>query len=399
MRIAAGRARAIHESGTVAAHDRSRRLIEAGVDVADLSGGDPDFPTPEHIVEAAARAMGEGYTHYVSSRGVPALLTAIGEKLVRENSLPIDDPREMILVTPSGKFAAAAAALALIDTGDDVLILDPSFPSFDALVHMAGGRPVHVGLTWENGFRVDEAHLRAALTPRTRGIIVNSPNNPTGRVLSPDEVAAVCAIARDADLLVFSDEIYERITYPGVTHVSLGALSGMFHRTITLNGFSKTYAMTGWRLGYLAGPPDLVREILKVHQHLATCAASFSQVGAVAALRGPQTVVETMVQEYATRRDRVIPALNSLPGVSCPWPEGAFYAFPRIDGVTNSVELATTLIDDAHVSVTPGAAFGPAGEGHIRLSFANGRERLEAAIERLQRFFAGGRGRTSGGAA
>ena len=388
MRTAASRVQTIQESGTVAAHDRSRRLIDAGVEVVDLSGGDPDFSTPDHIVDAATHAMREGYTHYVGSRGVPGLLAAIAEKLVRDNALPVEDPHQMILVTPSGKYAAAAAILALVESGDEVLILDPSFPSFDALVRLAGGQPVHVELQWGEGFSVDESRLRAALSTRTRAIVVNSPNNPTGRVLSQSEAAAIAAVAQEADLLVFSDEIYERITYDRAAHISLGSLPGMFQRTITLNGFSKTYAMTGWRLGYLAAPASFVREILKVHQHLVTCAASFSQVGGLAALRGPQTCVQTMVAEYTARRARLIPTLNNLPGVVCSWPEGAFYAFPRIEGVGDSAELATTLLEEAHVSVTPGAAFGPAGEGHLRLSFANGRDRLDNAVGRMQEFFA-----------
>lgn len=389
MLTAATRLREIEESATVAISDLSRRLRAAGVDVIDLSGGDPDFPTPQHIVAAARDAMDEGFTHYVSSRGIPDLLDAIAHKLKTENGLPLDAPGESILVTPSAKFALAATLLALVNPGDEVIVPTPAWVSYDAMIRLAGGIPVHVPLA-PDGFRLDAADMRRALTARTRLILVNSPNNPTGRVLAEPELRAIADVARDANLLVISDEIYERIVFDGAVHRSLGTLPGMFERTVTINGFSKTYAMTGWRLGYLAGPPRIVREVLKVHQHVVTCASSFAMRAGVAALRGPRQSADEMVAAYRERRALAVPLLNAMPGIRCPWPEGTFYLFPgfRFRRPLSSTEFASLLLERAHVAVTPGSAFGKAGEGHIRISLTNGRDWLERALERIRRVLA-----------
>ncbi len=378
----ARRVLAIEPSPTVAVSDRARQLRAAGQDVIDLGGGDPDFPTPPHIVEAAAAAMAAGDTHYVASPGIVELRRAIADKLRADNGVAYD-PDE-IIVTPGGKAAIYAAIVTLIDRGDEVLILDPGWVSYAPEVTLAEGVPVRVPLAAEEGFAITAERLRPHLTARTRALILSTPNNPTGRVATHAELEAVAAVARERDLLVLSDEIYEKLVYDDALHLSIAALPGMRERTITLNGFSKAYAMTGWRLGYLAAPAPIVKQILKVHSHSVTCAASFSQRGAVAALAGPQEPIAAMVAAYDRRRHLVRDGLNAIPGVRCPLPEGAFYAFPDIRGTgLSSAACAELLIERARVAVTPGEAFGAAGEGHIRLSFATSDELLAGAIERI----------------
>ncbi len=378
----ARRVLAIEPSPTVAVSDRARQLRAAGQDVIDLGGGDPDFPTPPHIVEAAAAAMAAGDTHYVASPGIVELRRSIADKLRADNGVAYD-PDE-IIVTPGGKAAIYAAIVTLIDRGDEVLILDPGWVSYAPEVTLAEGVPVRVPLAAEEGFAITAERLRPHLTARTRALILSTPNNPTGRVATHAELEAVAAVARERDLLVLSDEIYEKLVYDDALHLSIAALPGMRERTITLNGFSKAYAMTGWRLGYLAAPAPIVKQILKVHSHSVTCAASFSQRGAVAALAGPQEPIAAMVAAYDRRRHLVRDGLNAIPGVRCPLPEGAFYAFPDIRGTgLSAAACAELLIERARVAVTPGEAFGAAGEGHIRLSFATSDELLAGAIERI----------------
>ena len=378
----ARRVLAIEPSPTVAVSDRARQLRAAGHDVIDLGGGDPDFPTPPHIVEAAAAAMAAGDTHYVASPGIVELRRAIADKLRADNGVAYD-PDE-IIVTPGGKAAIYAAIVTLIDRGDEVLILDPGWVSYAPEVTLAEGVPVRVPLAAEEGFAITAERLRPHLTARTRALILSTPNNPTGRVATRAELEAVAAVARERDLLVLSDEIYEKLVYDDARHLSIASLPGMRERTITLNGFSKAYAMTGWRLGYLAAPAPIVKQILKVHSHSVTCAASFSQRGAVAALAGPQEPIAAMVAAYDRRRHLVRDGLNAIPGVHCPLPEGAFYAFPDIRGTgLSAAACAELLIERALVAVTPGQAFGAAGEGHIRLSFATSDELLADAIERI----------------
>jgi aspartate aminotransferase len=378
----ARRVTAIAPSPTVAVSDRARQLRAAGHDVIDLGGGDPDFPTPPHIVAAATAALEAGDTHYVASPGIVELRRALADKLRADNGVEYD-PDE-IVVTPGGKPAIFLTLLALIDAGDEVLILDPGWVSYVPEVTLAGGTPVRVPLTADDGFALTEGRLRQGLSPRTKAIIVCTPNNPTGRVLTRAEAECVARLARERDLLVLSDEIYEKLLYDGAEHLSLAALPGMRERTITLNGFSKAYAMTGWRLGYLAAPAPVVKQVLKVNSHSVTCAASFSQRGAVAALTGPQDCIREMVAAYDRRRRLVRDGLNAIPGVSCALPQGAFYAFPDIRGTgLSAAACAETLIARARVAVTPGDAFGPAGAGHIRLSFATADDLLARAIERM----------------
>jgi aspartate aminotransferase len=382
----AERVRQLRPSPTLAVSDRARALRQQGIDVIDLGGGDPDFPTPTHICQAAADAMFRGETHYVASAGIPELRRAIARKLQAENRIPVT-PDE-IIVTPGGKAALFVSILALVGPGDDVLMFDPGWVSYEPMVLMAGARCLHVPLLPEENYRITREAIEAVLTPQTRLMIVNSPNNPTGRVLTREEAEAIVAVAQEHDIVVISDEIYEKIIYDGREHLSLAAFPGMAERTLTVNGFSKAYAMTGWRLGYVAGPAPLIRQIMKVHSHSATCATSFAQWGGVAALEGPQDVIDAMVAAWDRRRRFVTERLNAIPGFRCPLPEGAFYAFPDVSGTgLSGQEVAQKLIEEAYVGVTPGDAFGASGSGCIRLSFATADELLERALDRIANVF------------
>lgn len=384
----AERVRQLRPSPTLAVSDRARALRQQGIDVIDLGGGDPDFPTPRHICQAAADAMFRGETHYVASAGIPELRRAIARKLATENGIQVSP--DQIIVTPGGKAALFVSILALVGPGDDVVMFDPGWVSYEPMVLMAGARCLHVPLQPANHYRITREAIEAVLTPQTRLLIVNSPNNPTGRVLTREEAETIVAVAQERDLLVISDEIYEKIIYDGREHLSLAAFPGMAERTLTVNGFSKAYAMTGWRLGYVAGPGPLIRQIMKVHSHSATCATSFAQWGGVAALEGPQDAVAEMVAAWDRRRRFVTERLNAIPGFRCPLPEGAFYTFPDVSGTGYSgQEVAQKLIEEAHVGVTPGDAFGESGASCIRLSFATADDLLERALERIARVFGG----------
>lgn len=388
QRFLARRVLSLVPSPTMAVSERARALRARGVDVVDLGGGDPDFDTPEHVRRAAEQAIESGQTHYVSAPGLPELRAAIARKLQVDNGVEVD-PSEGVLVTPGGKAALFTALQALVEPGTQVLLPEPAWVSFRPMVELAGGEVLPVPLSADDGFRLTARALDQAVTPRTRLLIVNSPSNPLGRVLDPLELTAVADVATRHDLLVLSDEIYEKVVYDGLPHVSVASLPGMAERTLVFNGFSKAYAMTGWRLGYVAGPVELVGALRKVHGHLATCAASFTQVAALAALRGPQEPVQAMVAAWDRRRRRVCGALAALPGVRCGLPEGAFYAFVDLRQLgLSSAELSSRLLDEEGLAVTPGAAFGAAGEGHIRLSFATGDGELERALERIARFVA-----------
>lgn len=382
---AAKRMAVVQPSATLAVSDKARAMAQDGIDVIDLGGGDPDFATPAHIVEAAEQAIHQGHTHYVSSRGIKGLLEAIADKLRRDNGLEFD-PATEIVVSPGAKLALFAAIMALADSGDDVLILDPFWVSYEPMVQLTNATPVRVPLDKHDHFRVTADALRKHLTPNSKMLIVNTPNNPTGRVLRREELQTIADFAVEHDLLVISDEIYEKIVFDGHEHISIGAFPGMEDRTIVINGFSKAYAMTGWRLGYSAARAPLTREILKVQQHAATCAAAFTEYAGIAALTAAQDVVAEMVETYRQRRDLITAGLNSLPGITCRTIEGAFYAFPDISGTgMSSLDFADMLLEKAGVAVTPGAAFGTSGEGHVRLSFANSTELIERAIERIRR--------------
>ncbi len=378
----ARRVTAIAPSPTIAVSDRARQMKAAGRDVIDLGGGDPDFATPQHIVAAAADAMEGGDTHYVASAGIPELRVAIVRKLQRENGLTYST--DEIIVTPGGKPAIFAAMMTLIDRGDEVLILDPGWVSYAPEVIIAEGTPISVPLSADDNYAIIAERILPYITPRTRALILCTPNNPTGRVATEAELTTIAQLAQEHDFYVFSDEIYEKLVYDGAVHRSIAALPGMWERTLTLNGFSKAYAMTGWRLGFLAAPRPIVNQILKIHSHSVTCATSFGQRGAIAALDGPQEIINQMVVAYDRRRHLVADRLNAIPGVRCALPQGAFYAMPDIRGTgLTSAECAELLIAEGEVAVTPGNAFGAAGEGFVRLSFATSDDELTRAVARM----------------
>jgi aspartate aminotransferase len=375
--------RSLDPSPTVASLDKVRALKSQGLDILSFSAGEPDFATPPHIVEAASRSMQSGFTHYVSSRGIPELLESIASDLHARIGVELD-PQKEIIVTTGSKMAIYITLVGLLNPGDEVLILDPSWISYDPMTRLASGKPVHVPLDWRKGFSVT-GDLDQHVTSRTKAIILNSPNNPTGHVMSRAELEIIADLADRHDLFVISDEIYDRITY-GDSSTSPASLPGLRARTLITNGFSKAYAMTGWRLGYVAGNKDLIAQILLVQQHVVTCGASFAEVAAAAALRGPQDCVQDMVEEYRRRRELMVRGLNELPGVTCAMPEGAFYAFPRFEGLAfSSQQVADRLLDECLISTTPGIAFGSVGEGHLRFSFACSLQSIDTGLARLRK--------------
>ncbi|WP_267244242.1 pyridoxal phosphate-dependent aminotransferase [Streptomyces sp. PR69] len=379
----------IKESATYAVLELVRELRAQGLPVLDLGGGEPDFATPRHIVAEANLALDEGFTHYSPSRGLPELLTAISRKLAEDNGIEAD-PAEGVIVTPSAKHALFITLMTLLDPGDELLVPTPSWVSYQSMAHLAGARPVAVPLGADDGFRITRKALEGQLSPRTKALLVNSPNNPTGRTLDAQEARVIADFVQEHELFAVADEIYEKIRYAGAPHLSIAALPGCAERTVTVNGFSKGYAMTGWRLGYAAGPARIMTEMLKVQQHSVGCAGSFVQRGGLAALTGPQEPVAEMAAAYTRRMELITDGLNSLPGVGCARPSGGFYAFPDIRGTgfASSEAFAGWLLREAHVAVMPGTAFGPGGEGHIRLSFATSEAVIEEALGRMAKALA-----------
>jgi len=360
-------------------------LEREGKDVIHLEVGRPDFDTPQHIKEAAKQALDEGFVHYTSNYGAPELRQAIAEKLLKENGIQVNAENEVV-VTVGANEAILMAMLALLDPGDEVLIPDPIWLHYFYCAQLAEAKPVHVPLREENRFQIDPSDLEQAITPRSKMIVVNTPHNPSGAVLGKKTLEAIAQIAIERDLLVLSDEIYEKIIYDDVEHHSMASLPGMADRTLTVNGFSKAYSMTGWRLGYVAGRKNLIDSLIRVHQYSATCATSFAQKGAVAAYRGSQDKVHDMLNEFDRRRRFLVEALEGIEGVSCVRPEGAFYVFPSVKelGVPDD-RLANYLLQEANVALVPGSAFGEYGQGHLRLSYANSYRNIERAMERIKK--------------
>ncbi|CAN5468202.1 pyridoxal phosphate-dependent aminotransferase [soil metagenome] len=370
-------------SPTTTMMQKGRDLKAAGHDVVNLAGGEPDFDTPKHIVEAAFNAIQAGDTHYPVAYGTPPLLDAIIGKLARENNIQGVQPNQ-IMVTPGAKWALYATVGALVNPGDEVMVLDPSWVSYSPIVQLNRAEPVRVALSSADNFHISVELLRRYVTPRTKLLMVCSPNNPTGRVLKQDELDAIVQVATEHDLYVISDEIYEHIVFDGAVHKSLAAQPGMAQRTITINGFSKAYAMTGWRLGWLAGPAEVVKQARTLQTHSAQSAASFTMAAGVAALNGPQECVHEMTAAYAKRRTFVLDAFEEIDGIECARFEGAFYVFPKFTNTDkSSLEVANLLIEKALIVGTPGSAFGEAGEGHVRFSIATAMPDLEKMVERL----------------
>ena len=383
---AADRMALVPFSGIRKVFERAKALEREGREVIFLETGRPDFDTPLHIKEAAKRALDEGQVHYTSNFGTPELREAIAAKLERDNRLAYD-PASEILVTVGACEAIFDAFLAFLNPGDEVLYPEPSWLNYAAAARLAGAVPVPFPLRESNAFQIDPDDVSRRIGPRTRLLVLVSPHNPTGTVQSPEVLGRLAELAVRHDLLTLSDEIYEKIIYDGLRHASLAAFPGMRERTITVNGFSKAYSMTGWRLGYAAAPAPLIQGMNRVHQYNVSCASAFAQAGAVAALTGPQACVDAMVKEFQRRRDLVVPALNAVDGLSCLTPGGAFYAWVNVDrrGVP-AEEFALGLLERAYVSLVPGGVFGAAGQGFIRLSYANSYERLGEAVRRIRRF-------------
>ncbi len=361
---------------------RARALEATGRHVIHLEIGEPDFDTPENIREAAKRALDDGYTHYGPPLGQPKLREAIAADSSMRRRFPVDPAN--VVVTPGAKPIMYYAILALIEPGDEVIYPDPGFPIYESMTRFTGGTPVPIPLREENDFRMDPADIRAAVTPRTRMIIFNAPHNPTGGVLTDQDLKDIADIAREHNLIVMADEIYGRIMYEG-EFSSIAALPEMAERTIVLDGFSKAYAMTGWRLGYAILPSALVDPFSKLIINSVSCTSSFEQIAAVEALNGPQDSVDEMVEEFRARRSLIVDGLNSIPGFRCNMPSGAFYAFPNVAGTgMNGTQLADRLLNEGGVCVLSGSAFGQACTDHVRISYANSRENLSLALDRIR---------------
>ena len=386
---------------------RAKALEAAGQAIVHLEIGEPDFPTAGHIIEAAVEALRAGHTHYVPAPGIPALREAVAAFLERTGRMRV--PPDRVVVTPGAKPIMFFTILALAGPGDEVLYPDPGFPMYESITAFAGARPVAVPLRESNGFRIDVAELERLITPRTRLLIINSPHNPCGSALTREDCAAIAELAQRHDLVVLSDEVYWAIRYDqGVVggqggwgmgaphaegrsplrqagHASVLDFDGMANRTILLDGWSKTYAMTGWRLGFGVFPPALVEPVTRLAINSVSCTSAFSQYAAIAALDGPQDGVAEMVAEFSRRRDVVVGGLNEIPGISCAEPQGAFYAFANITGTgLTAGELADRLLQAAGVATLPGTAFGPWGEGFLRLSYANSVVNIQAALDAIK---------------
>jgi len=363
---------------------RAKALEAQGKHIIHLQIGEPDFETPDHVVQAGVDALRRGETHYTPSPGTTALRQAIVEEMRQTRGLDVS--LDQVVVTPGAKPIMFFALLALIDGGDEVIYPNPGFPIYESMIRYSGGTPVPVALPEDLAFRLDVEGLRRAVTKRTKMIIINSPANPTGGVLELADMQAIAEVALEHDLLVFADEIYSRLIYEGEHH-SIATLPGMAERTILLDGFSKTYAMTGWRLGYGVMPADLATHISRLMTNSNSCTAAFTQTAGIAALTGDQTPVQTMLAEFRRRREVIVAGLNALPGVRCAMPHGAFYAFPNIQGTgMGSQELANRLLDEAGVATLSGTSFGAWGEGYLRLSYANSIENIQKALSRIERF-------------
>jgi aspartate/methionine/tyrosine aminotransferase len=368
---------------------RARALAATGKDVVFLQIGEPDFDTPANVREAAKAAIDAGMTHYPPYAGLPDLRAAIADDTTARRGFQAKP--ENTFVTVGGKGVMVYAIMALVDPGDEVIVPDPGYPIYDSITRFVGGISVPIPIRQENDFRLDVDELASLITPKTKVIVINSPANPTGGVLTREDNERIAELALQHDLVVLSDEIYSRILYDGAEHVSIASLPGMQERTIVLDGFSKTYAMTGWRLGYAIVPDWLVQSFGQLIINTISGVTAFAQAGAIEALRGPQAEIEAMVREFDARRNLVVDGLNEIPGFRCARPQGAFYVFPDVSetGLTGQ-RLADRLLYEAGVCVLAGTAFGGVGTNHIRISYANSQDNLREALSRIRTFVASG---------
>jgi aspartate aminotransferase len=385
-------AKTLKPSETLAVSTKAKTLRAQGRDVIDFGLGEPDFNTPANIIRAAEHAMAEGFTKYTPPVGLPELRRVIAEKLKRDNQL--DFTPEQIVVSCGAKHVLYNLAMLLVGPGDEVIIPGPCWVTYPAQVEMAGATPVIVPTTAEADFKMTGDVLQRYITPKTKGLILNSPCNPTGTVYTPEELEDLANVLIQTDMFVITDEIYERIIFDGVQQVSIASLDpALKARSIIVNGFSKTYAMTGWRLGYCAGPADLIEAYGRLQSQTTSNATSFAQVAGIEALTGPQDTVDTMVAEFERRRNFVVQQLNAMPGVTCNMPRGAFYVFPKVDAVygkaaqgrtvQTSMELADYLLDKAGVALVPGDGF--CDDRYVRISYATSMDLLQTGLERMHR--------------
>ena len=360
---------------------QAKALEAQGKNVIHLEIGEPDFDTPSAIVRAGVEALQSGYTHYSPTQGLPELREAIAADASKSRGIPVSP--SSVVVTPGAKPIMFYTMLALAEEGDEVIYPDPGFPIYRSMIDFVGAKAVPLVLREELDFSIDLEELRSKITPRTTLLILNTPHNPTGGVVPAEQLQEIAKLAVEHDLWVLSDEVYRRILYKG-EHVSIATFPGMAERTIILDGFSKTYAMTGWRLGYAIAPEVLVPHFVKLANNDVSCTAAFTQRAALACGE-TEPEVQKMVSEFATRRKVVVEGLNAIPGISCRWPSGAFYVFPNITGVgMPSKEFAHLLLHEAGVAVLSGTAFGDAGNGYLRISYANSLPNLEEALRRIE---------------
>lgn len=384
----AERTKKIKPSATLAVDSRAKELKAKGMDVINFGVGEPDFDTPEHIKEAAIKAIKDGFTKYTPVGGIDELKEAIIEKLERDNGLKYE--KANILVSCGAKHSLYNIAQALFGPGDEVIIPAPYWVSYPDQVLLNDAKPVIVETTEDNDFMLSVEILKENITSRTKAIILNSPSNPTGFIYTKKALEEIAEIALKHNLYIISDEIYEKLIYDGEKHISIASLSEeVKNKTIVVNGLSKSHAMTGWRIGYAAGPEEIIKTMTKIQSQSTSNPTSIAQKAAVAALRGPQNCVAEMRQEFEKRRDHLVKELNSIPGISCKMPKGAFYAFPNIEkilgknGINSSMDLSIYLLEKALVAVVPGSAFG--AEGYIRISYATSMENLSKGINRIRK--------------
>ncbi len=375
--MVSARMASIHESTTLKISAMAKKLTASGLDIIDMGVGEPDFNTPKHIVEAGCNSIKMGETHYAPTAGIPELRQAVAEKLCDENLLEVtaDD----VVITPGAKMAVFAAIQALMQEGDKCAFLGPSWVSYEPCVAFAGGSVVW-GKVDKQFMPVD---LAESINSKTKFVLVNSPSNPTGAVFDRKVLEEIRDLACDHDLFVISDEIYEKIIYDH-EHISIGSLPGMEDRTVTINGFSKAYAMTGWRLGYLTGPRETMKWVTRLLSHSVSQATTFVQRAGVVALRGPQDDVAAMVAEFKSRRDLLVSGLRRL-GIPCNMPGGAFYVFPDVAQLGGGDAFTERLLKEALIAATPGSAFGPGGADYVRLSYATSQDRIREALERIEK--------------
>lgn len=369
-------------SGIRKVNEKALAMERNGEKVIHFEIGRPDFDTPEYIKKAAIESLNRGNVFYTSNFGTMELRQAIADKLRRENN--VDYKATEILVTAGLSEAVFAVLATILEEGDELLVPDPVWLNYINVPNLLNAVPVTYELREENGYQLDLEEIKSKITPKTRAIVIVTPNNPTGGVLSRETLEGLSRIVIENDLLVISDEVYERLIYDGEKHISIASLPGMKERTFTMNGMSKAYSMTGWRLGYVAAPEEYITVINKFHQHNTTCAVSFGQAAAVIALRDEGDEVNEMVKEYQRRRDYAVKAINEIDGISCLKPKGAFYIFINCKSLgMKSAELADYLLENAKIALVPGDVFGPGGEGYLRMSFANSYENIVEGCKRL----------------